>query len=146
MKQARYTEEQMVRILREADQKPVAEVAKKHGVSEASIDLWRKKYGELDVTDVRHFKQLEQGNAQLKKVLAERDLEIEVMKEVSRKKWWPRVCDIRWWRLARRAAYHNDVPVSCDAPVSCLVSRDPRCVTNPDWRLRTRRLFAPCIG
>ncbi len=87
MKQARYTEEQMVRILREADQKPVAEVAKKHGVNEASIYLWRKKYGELDVTDVRRLKQLEQENARLMKLLAERDLEIEVMKEVSRKKW-----------------------------------------------------------
>lgn len=87
MKQARYSDEQMVRILREADQMPVAQVAKKHGVSEASIYLWRKKFGELDVADVRHLKQLEQENARLKKLLAERDLEIEVMKEVSRKKW-----------------------------------------------------------
>lgn len=87
MKQARYSDEQMVRILREADQMPVAQVAKKNGVSEASIYLWRKKFGELDVADVRHLKQLEQENARLKKLLAERDLEIEVMKEVSRKKW-----------------------------------------------------------
>jgi len=87
MKKARYSEEQMVRILREADQMPVAQVAKKNGVSEATIYLWRKKFGELDVTDVRHLKQLEQENARLKKLLAERDLEIEVMKEVSRKKW-----------------------------------------------------------
>lgn len=87
MKRARYSDDQMVRILREADQMPVAQVAKKHGVSEATIYAWRKKYGELDVTDVRHMKQLEQENARLKKLLAERDLEIEVMKEVSRKKW-----------------------------------------------------------
>lgn len=87
MKRARYSDDQMVRILREADQMPVAQVAKKHGVSEATIYAWRKKYGELDVTDVRHMKQLEQENTRLKKLLAERDLEIEVMKEVSRKKW-----------------------------------------------------------
>ena len=87
MKKARYSEDQMVRILREADQIPVAQVAKKYGVSEATIYAWRKKYGELDVTDIRHMKQLEQENARLKKLLAERDLEIEVMKEVSKKEW-----------------------------------------------------------
>lgn len=83
----RYTDDQMVKILREADNAPVAQVAKKHGVSEATIYAWRKKYGELEVNDVRHLKQLERENARLKKLLAERDLEIEVMKEVNRKKW-----------------------------------------------------------
>ena len=87
MKKTRYSDEQIVRILREADQMPVAKAAKKHGVSEATIYAWRKRFGELDVTDVRHLKQLEQENARLKKLLAERDLEIEVMKEVNRKKW-----------------------------------------------------------
>ena len=87
MKKTRYSDEQIVRILREANQMPVAQVAKKHGVSEATIDVWRKKFGELDVTDVRHLKLLEQENARLKKLLIERDLEIEVMKEVNQKKW-----------------------------------------------------------
>ena len=87
MKKSRYSDEQIVRILREADQMPVAQVAKKHGVSEATIYTWRKKLGEMEVNDVRHLKQLEQENGRLKKLLAERDLEIEVMKEVSRKKW-----------------------------------------------------------
>lgn len=87
MKKGRYSEDQMVKILREADKAPVSEVAKRHGVSEASIYTWRKKYGELDVSDVRHLKQLELENARLKKLLAERDREIEVMSEVNRKKW-----------------------------------------------------------
>ena len=87
MKKSRYSDEQIVRILREADQMPVTQVAKKNGVSEATIYTWRKRFGEMDESDVRHLKQLEQENGRLKKLLAERDLEIEVMKEVSRKKW-----------------------------------------------------------
>ena len=54
MKKARYTDDQMVRILREADKTPVAQVAKKHGVSEATIYAWRQRFGELDISDVRH--------------------------------------------------------------------------------------------
>lgn len=55
MKKTRYTDDQMVRILREADKTPVAQVAKRHGVSEATIYAWRKRFGELDVSDVRHL-------------------------------------------------------------------------------------------
>jgi len=87
MKKSRYSDEQIVRILREADNVPIAEVAKRHGVSDASIYAWRKRFGEMVSDDVKRLKALEVENNRLKKLVAERDLEIEVMKEISAKKW-----------------------------------------------------------
>jgi putative transposase len=87
MEKSRYSDEQIVRILREADKDPVPEVAKRHGVSEQSIYGWRKRFAGMAPDDVKEMKNLTQENARLKKLLAERDLEIEVMKEVAAKKW-----------------------------------------------------------
>ena len=87
MKKTRLSDEQIVRILREADQFPVSEVAKRHGVSEPSIYAWRKRFGAMEDQDVKRLKALEVENNRLKKILAERDLEIEVMKEIAAKKW-----------------------------------------------------------
>jgi putative transposase len=86
MKRARFTDEQIIRILQEADLAPVAEVAKRHGVSEPPIYAWRKKFGDMGTDDVKRLKQLEQENYRLKKIVAERDLEIEVMRAELRQK------------------------------------------------------------
>ena len=87
MRQSRFSDEKMVAILREADGEPVTTVAKRHGVSEQTIYVWRKRFGGLEARDVRRLKQLETENARPKKLVAERDLEIEVTKEVAAKNW-----------------------------------------------------------
>ena len=63
------------------------EVAKRHWVSEQSIYGWRKRFAGMTADDVKELKNLTQENARLKKLLAERDLEIEIMKEITAKKW-----------------------------------------------------------
>ena len=87
MKKTRFSEEQMVKILREADKAPVSEVAKRHGVSDVTIYAWRKRFGQLEAVDVKRLRALEAENARLKKVLAERVMDIEILKEVAAKKW-----------------------------------------------------------
>ena len=82
-----FTEEQMVTILREADRTTVAEAAKKHKVSEPTIYAWRKHFGQMEAADVKRLKTLELENSRLKKLLAERDLDIEILKEINAKKW-----------------------------------------------------------
>jgi putative transposase len=87
MKKTRFSEEQMVKILREADKAPVSEVAKRHGVSDVTIYAWRKRFGQLEAVDVKRLRALEAENGRLKKVLAERVMDIEILKEVAAKKW-----------------------------------------------------------
>ena len=84
----RFTEAQIVGFLREADAGlPVKDLCRKHGFSDASYYLWRSKFGGMNVSDAKRFKELETENARLKKLLAESLLEDEVTREVLRKKW-----------------------------------------------------------
>jgi len=84
-----FTDEQIVGILGgfEPSGKTIKEYCREKNVSEQTFYKWRKRFGTMEVEEVRHFKQLEQENARLKRLLAERDLEIDVMKEVLAKKW-----------------------------------------------------------
>lgn len=87
MKKKRHTDEQIVAILREADETSISEAAKKHAVTDQTIYRWRRLYDGMEVNDVKELKTLRYENLRLKKLLAERDLEVDVMKEISAKKW-----------------------------------------------------------
>lgn len=84
----RYTEEQIIGFLREADAgMPIVELCRRHGFSEASFYLWRNKFGGMSVSDAKRLKELEGENARLKRLLANAMLENEVIKEALQKKW-----------------------------------------------------------
>lgn len=87
MKKSRFNDEQVVKILADADKTTVAAAAKKHAVSDQTIYAWRKRFGTMQSSDVKRLRELERENARLKKIVAERDLEIDVMKEIAAKKW-----------------------------------------------------------
>ena len=88
MKRKRFSEEQIIGILREHEAgAKVGELSRKHGVAEATIYNWKAKYAGMDVSDARRLKELEAENARLKKLLAEQMLDAAAMKELLSKKW-----------------------------------------------------------
>jgi len=88
MKRSRFTEEQIIGILREQEAgMATAEVCRKHGISGATFYKWKSKYGGLDVSDARRLKALEDENVKLKKLLAEAMLDNAILKDVAAKKW-----------------------------------------------------------
>ena len=88
MKRSKFTDEQIIGILREQEAgSPTAEVCRRHGISSATFYAWKAKFGGLEVSDAKRLKALEDENAKLKRLLAERDLEIDLMREVNRRKW-----------------------------------------------------------
>ncbi len=84
----RFTDEQIVRILREAETKdqPVRELCKRHNITEQTFFRWRNRLGGMDVPDARRLKDLEAENAKLKRMVAEQLLVIDGLKDFSRKK------------------------------------------------------------
>jgi putative transposase len=88
LKQSRFTEVQIVDILAQAarDDLIARDVCRLHGISEQTLYRWKKRYGDMTTSDVKRLRELEGENARLKRLLAERDLEIDTIKEVLRGK------------------------------------------------------------
>ena len=88
MKRSRFSEEQIIAILREHEAGVRSdEVCRKHGISSATLYKWKAKYGGMDVSDARRLKALEDENSKLKKLLAETMLDNAVLKDIAAKKW-----------------------------------------------------------
>jgi len=88
MKQKQHSTEEIIRILREAEEdQTVEDVCREHNISQATFHRWKRKYGDMDLADAKRLKELEKENGELKKLLAESMLKIRVLEEVNSKKW-----------------------------------------------------------
>jgi putative transposase len=84
----RYGEEQIVRILKEAEAgMAVRDVCRKHNVSEQTFYRWKKRYGGMEVSEVKRLKELEHENTELKKIVADLTLDNRMLRDINSKKW-----------------------------------------------------------
>lgn len=90
MKKSKFTDEQIVAILNEAAAGSMTQVqlCQKHGISQNSFYIWKRKFAGLEREDVGKYKELERENAQLKRLLAERDMEVDAMRMLVKKNGW----------------------------------------------------------
>ena len=88
MKRSRFSEEQIIGILREAEgEETVKTVCAKHNISDATFYSWKRKYGGMDVSEARKLRSLEDENARLKRIVADLSVQNQILKEVNSKKW-----------------------------------------------------------
>jgi putative transposase len=87
MKRSRFSEEQKIGILKEAQGEPVKTVCARHNISEASFYHWKNKYGGMELEEARRLRVVEEENARLKRVVADQAVQIQILKEVNAKKW-----------------------------------------------------------
>ena len=88
MKQKQHSTEEIIRILRQAEEDyTVEDLCREHNISKATFHRWKRKYGDMDLADAKRLKELEKENCELKKMLAESMLKIRVLEEVNSKKW-----------------------------------------------------------
>ncbi|MGB7302571.1 MAG: transposase [Burkholderiaceae bacterium] len=88
MKGKRFTEEQIIRILQEAESGvAIADLCRKHNCSEQSFYRWKAKFGGMDVSEAKRLKDLERENAELKKIVADQTLDIRMLKDINSRKF-----------------------------------------------------------
>ena len=88
MKRKRFTEEQIISVLKEAESGlSVEDLTRKHGISNGTYYRWKSKYGGMDVSEAKRLKQLEDENRRLKRLVADQALDIQILKDITKKNW-----------------------------------------------------------